>query len=119
MNTTSALRERIAAGTARVGVLGLGYVGLTEALELARAGFPVTGFDIDQARVHAVQAARSYLVDIADADLAAVVEPGALTATDDFARLADQDAILICVPTPLSKSKAPDLSFILSAVDSI
>jgi UDP-N-acetyl-D-glucosamine dehydrogenase len=118
-NTRDALRTHIAARTARVGVLGLGYVGLTEALELARAGFPVTGFDIDADRVAAVQAARSYLVDIGDADLAAVVHSGALTATTDFQRLHDQDALLICVPTPLSKSKAPDLSFILSAVDAI
>jgi UDP-N-acetyl-D-glucosamine dehydrogenase len=119
MNPTNTLRERIVARTARVGVLGLGYVGLTEALELARAGFPVTGFDIDPARVAAVQAARSYLVDIADADLAAVVDSGTLAATADFHRLHDQDALLICVPTPLSKSKAPDLSFILAAVEAI
>jgi UDP-N-acetyl-D-glucosamine dehydrogenase len=119
MNPTNTLREHIVARTARVGVLGLGYVGLTEALELARAGFPVTGFDIDATRVAAVQAARSYLVDIADADLAAVVGPGTLAATTDFQRLHAQDALLICVPTPLSKSKAPDLSFILAAVDAI
>src|SRR5262245_19828741 len=119
MNATNELRERLAARTARVGVLGLGYVGLTEALELARAGFPVTGFDIDASRVAAVQAARSYLVDISDADLAAVVHPGTLVATTDFGRLHEQDALLICVPTPLSKSKAPDLSYILSAVEAI
>ena len=119
MNATSSLRERIVAGTARVGVLGLGYVGLTEALELARAGFPVTGFDIDPGRVRAVQDGRSYLVDIADADLTSVVRAGSLAATTDFQLLAAQDALLICVPTPLSKSKAPDLSFILSAVESI
>ena len=119
MNATSSLRERIVAGTARVGVLGLGYVGLTEALELARAGFPVTGFDIDPGRVRAVQDGRSYLVDISDADLASVVRAGSLAATTDFQLLAAQDALLICVPTPLSKSKAPDLSFILSAVESI
>ncbi len=119
MNATSSLRDRIVAGTARVGVLGLGYVGLTEALELARAGFPVTGFDIDPDRVRAVQDGRSYLVDISDADLTSVVRAGSLAATTDFQLLAAQDALLICVPTPLSKSKAPDLSFILSAVESI
>jgi UDP-N-acetyl-D-glucosamine dehydrogenase len=119
MNATNTLRERILARGARVGVLGLGYVGLTEALELARAGFPVTGFDIDADRVAAVQAARSYLVDIDDAELAAVVRTGTLTATTDFQHLQAQDALLICVPTPLSKSKAPDLSFILSAVEAI
>ncbi len=119
MSATASLRDRIVAGTARVGVLGLGYVGLTEALELARAGFPVTGFDIDGDRVRAVQDGRSYLVDISDEDLAAVVRAGTLTATDDFQRLGEQDVLLICVPTPLGKSKAPDLSYIVSAVDSI
>ena len=119
MNAMISLRDRIVAGTARVGVLGLGYVGLTEALELARAGFPVTGFDIDPERVRAVQDGRSYLVDISDADLTSVVRAGSLAATTDFQLLAAQDALLICVPTPLSKSKAPDLSFILSAVESI
>src|SRR5262245_51748002 len=119
MSATASLRDQIGARTARVGVLGLGYVGLTEALELARAGFPVTGFDIDSNRVRAVRDGRSYLVDISDGDLSAVLGAGTLTATDDFQRLADQDVLLICVPTPLGKSKAPDLSYIISAVDSI
>jgi UDP-N-acetyl-D-glucosamine dehydrogenase len=116
---SAALQDRIAATAARVGVLGLGYVGLTEAMELARAGFPVTGFDIDGERVRAVQDGRSYLVDITDADLATVVRAGVLTATDDFTRLEAQDVLIICVPTPLGKSKAPDLSYIVSAVDAI
>jgi UDP-N-acetyl-D-glucosamine dehydrogenase len=119
MTPTTVLRDRIAAGTARVGVLGLGYVGLTEAMELARAGFPVTGFDIDGERVRAVQEGRSYLVDITDEELSGVVGSGILTATGDFQQLASQDALLICVPTPLGKSKAPDLSYIVNAVDSI
>src|SRR5262245_22980064 len=119
VSATTSLRDGITAGTARVGVLGLGYVGLTEALELARAGFPVTGFDIDGQRVRAVLDARSYLVDVSDADLAAVLRAGTLTATDDFQRLGEQDVLLICVPTPLGKSKAPDLSYIISAVEAI
>jgi UDP-N-acetyl-D-glucosamine dehydrogenase len=119
MTTSTALRERIAAGTARVGVLGLGYVGLTEALELAQVGFPVTGFDIDAERVRAVREGRSYLVDITDEELARVVGGGALTATGDVGALAAQDVLLICVPTPLGKSKAPDLSYIVSAVEAI
>jgi UDP-N-acetyl-D-glucosamine dehydrogenase len=119
MTATTSLQERITAGTARVGVIGLGYVGLTEALELARAGFPVTGFDIDPDRVRAVQAGRSYLVDISDQDLTGVVRAGALAATDDFGGLGEQDVLLICVPTPLGKSKAPDLSYIISAVEAI
>ncbi len=118
-DSSTALHDRIAASTARIGVLGLGYVGLTEAMELARAGFPVTGFDIDGERVRAVQDGRSYLVDISDEDLANVVRAGTLTATDDFTRIGEQDVLIICVPTPLGKSKAPDLSYIVSAVDAI
>ena len=113
------LKERILSTTAEVGVIGLGYVGLTEALELARAGFQVTGFDIDPVRVQAVMTGRSYLVDIADEDLSGAVKTGRLTATQDLDLLARMDAILICVPTPLSKTKSPDLSYIVSAVEAI
>jgi UDP-N-acetyl-D-glucosamine dehydrogenase len=119
MSHTTAVHARLCTREAAVGVLGLGYVGLTEALHLARAGFPVTGFDIDAARVDGVRARRSYLLDVADADLAEVVDAGRLDATGDFERLARMDAVLICVPTPLSKTKAPDLSFILAAVERI
>jgi UDP-N-acetyl-D-glucosamine dehydrogenase len=111
-----------AAGTldiARVGVLGLGYVGLTEALEFACAGFSVTGFDVDASRVAAVQAGRSYLVDVSDAALGDAVGSGRLTATGDLGGLGDLDALLICVPTPLGKTKAPDLSYVVSAVEAI
>ena len=113
------LKERILSTTAEVGVIGLGYVGLTEAVELARAGFQVTGFDIDPVRVQAVMTGRSYLVDIADEDLSGAVKTGRLTATQDLDLLARMDAILICVPTPLSKTKSPDLSYIVSAVEAI
>jgi UDP-N-acetyl-D-glucosamine dehydrogenase len=113
------LRARILSGNAAIGVLGLGYVGLTEAMELARAGFPVTGFDVDASRVRDVQAGRSYLVDITDQELTTAVASGKLRATGDFSLLEQQDALLICVPTPLGKSKAPDLSYIVSAVDAI
>jgi UDP-N-acetyl-D-glucosamine dehydrogenase len=113
------LTARIASGSARIGVIGLGYVGLTEAVEFARAGFQVTGFDVDAERVRSVRAGRSYLVDIADEELARVVGAGTLEATGDISGLAAMDAILICVPTPLSKTKAPDLSYILSAVEGI
>jgi len=113
------LTARIDSGTATVGVIGLGYVGLTEAVELARAGLHVTGFELDTARVRSVQAGRSYLVDISDREVAEVVEAGRLLATTDSSRLGGMDAILICVPTPLSKTKAPDLSYILSAVEAI
>jgi UDP-N-acetyl-D-glucosamine dehydrogenase len=113
------LRERVLSRSAQVGIMGLGYVGLTEALEFARAGFRVTGFDVDAGRVEAVQAGRSYLVDISDQDLRQAVGNGTLRATRDFGLLAEMDAILICVPTPLSKTKSPDLSYIVGAVDAI
>ncbi len=113
------LTARIASGTARIGVIGLGYVGLVEAMEFARAGFTVTGFDIDEERVRKVRAGSSYLVDISDEDLTREVASGRLQATGDTTLLSQMDAVLICVPTPLSKTKAPDLSYIVSAVDAI
>jgi len=103
----------------QIGVIGLGYVGLIEAVEFARAGFRVVGFDIDEERVRSVQSGHSYLVDVSSEELGAVVADGALRATSEFAELADMDVILICVPTPLSKTKAPDLSYITAAVQTI
>lgn len=114
-----ALQDRILSGSVEIGVMGLGYVGLTEAMEFARAGLRVTGFDVDSARVRAVQAGRSHLVDISDEEIAGVVERGMLRATEDFSLLEKMDAILICVPTPLSKTRTPDLSYIMSAVEAI
>jgi UDP-N-acetyl-D-glucosamine dehydrogenase len=99
--------------------MGLGYVGLTEAVEFANAGFAVTGFDVDRSRVNDVQHGRSYLTDVGNEDLAEIVERGRLGATEDFSLLAEMDVILICVPTPLSKTKAPDLSYISAAVTAI
>jgi UDP-N-acetyl-D-glucosamine dehydrogenase len=113
------LGERIASVTANVGVLGLGYVGLTEAVALARAGYHVTGFEVDRERIDAVQSGRSYIMDVPDEELLWAVRSWSLTATADFAGLADMDVILICVPTPLGKTKAPDISFILAAADAI
>jgi len=103
----------------RIGVIGLGYVGLTEAVEFARAGFSVTGFEIDEERVQSVRAGRSYVVDVSSEELGTMVASRALQATADFDRLADMDTILICVPTPLGKTKAPDLSYIAEAVHAI
>ena len=113
------LRERIRTTSAAIGVMGLGYVGLAEAVEFANAGFPVLGFDVDAERVAAVEAGYSYLVDVTDDALRAVVGAGRLHATADFSRLAHMDVILICVPTPLSKTKTPDLSYIVDATRSI
>jgi UDP-N-acetyl-D-glucosamine dehydrogenase len=119
VSTHRPLQDLVREGTAKVGVVGLGYVGLVEAMEFARAGFATTGFDVDADRVRRVQTAQSYLVDVTDEDLRPAVASGKLTATGDMSRLSEVDAILICVPTPLGKTRAPDLSYIVSAVDSI
>jgi UDP-N-acetyl-D-glucosamine dehydrogenase len=110
------LKERIASVTANVGVLGLGYVGLTEAVALARVGYRVTGFEVDRERIRAVQSGRSYMP---DEELLLAVRSWSFTATDDFQGLRDMDVVLICVPTPLGKTRAPDISYILAAVDAI
>jgi UDP-N-acetyl-D-glucosamine dehydrogenase len=113
------LHDGIEEKSARVGVIGLGYVGLPLALEFAKVGFEVVGFDLDESKVKSIRAGRSYNLDIADDELAAVVRRGALKATTDFDELKRMDAINICVPTPLKKTKDPDVSYILAAVEEI
>ncbi|HEX5501944.1 MAG TPA: nucleotide sugar dehydrogenase [Thermomicrobiales bacterium] len=110
------LRGRIATRAATVGLVGLGYAGLPLAIAFAEAGFPVVGVDTRPDRVEALRAGRSYLGDLPDATVAALVGAGRLTATADYAALADADAITLCLPTPLSKTKAPDPSFIVAAL---
>jgi UDP-N-acetyl-D-glucosamine dehydrogenase len=121
MNSTSfdTLLDRIRAKHARVGVIGLGYVGLPLAVELAHAGFTVTGFDVDSRKTDQINAGKSYIPDVPDAELAASVQSGKLTATTDMSQLGAMDAIDICVPTPLRKTKDPDLSYVVLAVEAI
>ena len=104
---------------ARFGVIGLGYVGLPLAVELANAGYEVVGFDVNQRVVDGLNAGRSHVGDITDDQLAAIRSAGRFTATVDMARLSETDAISICVPTPLSKFKDPDVSFIVAASDAV
>jgi UDP-N-acetyl-D-glucosamine dehydrogenase len=115
----AALGARIADRTARVGVVGLGYVGLPLAVELARAGFVTTGIDLDRQKVDAVNAGTSYIPDVPTEEVARLVADGRLVATTDFAVVASLDTINICVPTPLRKTKDPDMSYIVSAVEHI
>jgi UDP-N-acetyl-D-glucosamine dehydrogenase len=115
----SALLEKIQSRRARTGVVGLGYVGLPLAVELARAGFHATGIDLDKRKVDAIQEGRSYIPDVATADVTALKEAGKLDATTDFAVVKELDTINICVPTPLRKTKDPDMSYIVSAVEAI
>ena len=113
------LLERINGREARAGVVGLGYVGLPLAVELARAGFHVTGIDLDSRKVASLLAGQSYIADVPSDEVAALVDAGRLTATTDFAVVAGLDAISICVPTPLRKTKDPDMSYIISATQRI
>ena len=111
------LMQAIADRTARVGVIGLGYVGLPFAVTAARAGFAVTGFDIDAGKMTRLAAGDSYIEAVPDAALADVAER--FDWTTDFARLADIDVIVICVPTPLTRQREPDLSFVQDTARSI
>jgi UDP-N-acetyl-D-glucosamine dehydrogenase len=113
------LRERISTRKAHVGVLGLGYVGLPLAVEFARAGFQVTGIDVQQSKIDEFNAGRSYVKDIKDDVFGPLVRSGKLRATTDFSVIRELDTIDICVPTPLRKTKDPDMSFVVSATDSI
>lgn len=109
------LTDRIRGRTARVGVVGMGYVGLPLAVEFAKAGFSVTGIDIGESKVAQVNAGDSYVLDVPSAVLAPLVEAGRLCATVDFSALRDLDTVNICVPTPLRKTKDPDMSYIDAA----
>ena len=113
------LKEKIERRQAKVGVIGLGYVGLPLAVEFATAGFDVTGFDVDASKVEEINAGRSYIGDVKSEDVAANVDAGRLRATTDMSKLAEMDAVDICVPTPLRKTKDPDMSFVVSAAEQI
>ena len=113
------LRQRITNKTARVGVLGLGYVGLPLAVEFARAGFEVTGIDVQQDKVDQFNRGHSYIKDVKDGVFAPLVKSGKLRATTDYSVIRELDTIDICVPTPLRKTKDPDMSYVVSATDAI
>ena len=118
-NWASALENKIKNKTARVGVVGLGYVGLPLAVEFAHAGFDVTGIDVTRGKVDELNAGRSYIQDIPSSSVAPYVKAGTLRATTDFKAISGLDTINICVPTPLRKTKDPDMSYIISACESI
>jgi len=114
-----ALRRRLVARAAAVGVIGLGYVGLPLVGAIAGAGFRVVGFDIDPVKVAELNAGRSYIRHIPDADIARVVQERRFRAVTDFAELAAVDAVLICVPTPLTRHREPDLSYVVGTTEAI
>jgi len=113
------LEEKIATRRARVGIVGLGYVGLPLAVEFARAGFHVTGIDVNQEKTQRVNAGDSYVGDVRSAVLSLLVAAGTLCATTDFAAVRELDTVNICVPTPLRKTKDPDMSYIVSSCQEI
>jgi len=113
------LQGRLQTRSARAGVIGLGYVGLPLAMTIARAGFAVTGFDIDPGKIVALEAGRSYIDAVSDAALTAETASGRFASTTDFAGLAGCDVIVICVPTPLTRHRDPDLSYVVRTCETI
>jgi len=113
------LLDRIRTRQARIGVIGLGYVGLPLAVEFARRGFDVSGFDVDESKTSQINAGNSYIPDVPQADLNEVVKAGRLRGTSRMADLAAMDVVDICVPTPLRKTKDPDLSYVVKAVEAV
>ena len=133
MTYKSTLLNDIQNRTATIAVIGLGYVGLPLAVAFAKTGFSVTGIDVDKRKVDAVSRGESYIQDVPSAELAALVgavdlpsslvgrrsSAGSLTATADYAVLDEADVAIICVPTPLSKTRDPDVRYILAATEAV
>ncbi len=114
-----ALEQRLSDKSAVFGVVGLGYVGLPLAVEMAKAGYAVIGMDISQEKTAEINAGRSYIPDVPTDELATLVDAGLVVATVDFSRAGECDAVVICVPTPLDEMKEPDTSFMESAARQI
>ncbi|MEY4983202.1 MAG: hypothetical protein RIR62_1468, partial [Pseudomonadota bacterium] len=112
------LLQRLSQKQAVIGILGMGYVGQPLALRYSQLGFRVIGFDIDQEKVAQLNAGRSHIEHISDADIARANAAG-MECTADFSRAAEADALILCVPTPLNKYREPDLSFVIQTTDSI
>ncbi len=118
-DTTQTLFQLIDDHRAAIGVIGLGYVGLPLAIAFADKGFPVLGFDIDQTKVDAVMRGESYIKHLSGDGLSRVVEAGTLEATADFSQLATPDVIMICVPTPLTPQREPEMSYVVDTAHQI
>ena len=113
------LINKIENKSAKIGVIGLGYVGLPLAIEFTNAGYNVIGIDIDQNKVNSINSGKNYIKDVKDDTLRDVVDKKLLTATTNFNEVKNLDAISICVPTPLNKEKNPDISYIVSVMEEI
>jgi UDP-N-acetyl-D-glucosamine dehydrogenase len=103
-----------ARGKVVVGVVGMGYVGLPLLLQFCRSGNTAIGFDIDEEKVKSLSAGKSYIRHIESSALAEAIQTGRLSATTDFSRIAEVDAVIICVPTPLTRHREPDISYIVN-----
>jgi UDP-N-acetyl-D-glucosamine dehydrogenase len=117
--SVEALVARFRAHQAKVGIIGLGYVGLPLVRAVAERGFEVLGFDVDSAKIATLNAGGSYISHIPDDTIAKLRQSGRFEATGDFARLGEADAILLCVPTPLTRQREPDLSYVVQTTESI
>lgn len=115
----TALLDKINGRSACVGIIGLGYVGLPLAVEIAKAGYKTIGFDVQKSKVGMVNAKHNYIGDVVDSALADVVEKGLLSATDDFSFIKGVDCVAICVPTPLDKYQQPDISYVKSSTEAV
>lgn len=113
------LKEKLSNKTATLGVVGLGYVGLPLAVEKAKAGFKTIGFDVQESKVEMVNAGNNYIGDVVNEDLEEIVNSGLLSATTDFAQVANADCVCICVPTPLDIYQQPDISYVRASAESI
>jgi len=113
------LKEKIVNKTAKVSVIGLGYVGLPLAIEIAKAGFSVVGIDVDREKIGKIRSKNSYIPDVTEEDLARAVSEKKLVATGDYKVLKEVDIVSICVPTPLSKTREPDISYIITATSEV
>lgn len=113
------LLSKIESKEIKVGVIGLGYVGLPLAVEKAKAGFQTMGFDVQEEKVRMVNEGHNYIGDVVDEDLKKIVQNGMLSATTDFSFIKDVDFVAICVPTPLDKHQQPDISYVKSSAESI
>ena len=115
----SGLKQKLLDKTAKLGVVGLGYVGLPLAVEKAKAGYKTIGFDIQPSKVDMVNAGKNYIGDVVNEDLESLVKSGILSATCNFAEVAKTDCVAICVPTPLDAHQQPDISYVKSSAESI
>ncbi|NQV36411.1 MAG: nucleotide sugar dehydrogenase [Candidatus Marinimicrobia bacterium] len=115
----SSIKEKYINRNAKIGVIGLGYVGLPLVMEFSKAGFQVTGIDVNETRVNELNKGNNYIQDVDDDALRTAVSSGTFSATTDFSVIKDLDAVSICVPTPLNKLKDPDVSYIISVMDEI